>query len=309
MDHVQAMEVFTRVVDANSFTRAAEQLAMPRASVTTTIQNLEARLGVRLIHRTTRRISITPEGAAYYEHCARIIADIAETDAYFQHGARKAEGSLRVHMSVSLGRQLVIPALKTFHQEYPDIKLDISLSDRRVDLVEEGLDCMIRVGPLEDSSLIGRRIGVLKRVTCAAPEYLARHGEPDDLESLADHRAVNFRAHGGRSAPWIFTTDGRLHEVNMHGIVSVNDSEAYLTCGVEGLGLIQPTLYEAASHLQSGALREVLTDWNPQPKPIYIVYAKSKHPSIRIRTFCDWVASLFESLPEFLISARRPADS
>lgn len=244
MDRIQAMEVFTRVVDANSFTRAADTLAMPRASVTTIIQNLEALLGVRLMHRTTRRLSLTPEGAAYYEHCMKIIAEIAEADASFQTGNRKPSGVLRVHMPSSLGRRIVLPSLSIFRQRYPDITLELGLSDRYVDPVEEGIDCMIRVGPLEDSSMVARRIGMLKRVTCASPDYLARHGEPNEIADLVEHHAVNFRSsHGARAIPWVFMIDGKPFEVRMNGSVTVNDSDAYVTCGLEGFGMIQPTLF------------------------------------------------------------------
>lgn len=266
MDRIQAMEVFTRVVDANSFTRAADTLAMPRASVTTIIQNLEALLGVRLMHRTTRRLSLTPEGAAYYEHCMKIIAEIAEVDASFQTGNRKPSGVLRVHMPNSLGRRVVLPSLSIFRQRFPDIALDLGLSDRYVDPVEEGIDCMIRVGPLEDSSMVARRIGMLKRVTCASPDYLARHGEPQEIADLADHHAVNFRAsHGARPIPWVFMIDGKPVEVRMAGTVTVNDSDAYVTSGLEGFGMIQPTLFMVLPHLRDGSLVEVLPECNPKP--------------------------------------------
>lgn len=298
MDRIQAMEVFTRVVDANSFTRAAETLGMPRASVTTIIQNLEALLGVRLMHRTTRRLSLTPEGAAYYEHCIKIITEIAETDASFQVGSRRPSGALRVHMPSSLGRRLVIPALPVFRQRYPDIVLDLGLSDRPVDPVEEGIDCMIRIGPLEDSSMVARRIGMLKRVTCASPDYLKRFGEPTEIAELAAHHAVNFRAsHGSRPVPWVFVIDGKPVEVRLNGGVTVNDSDAYVTCGVEGFGMIQPTLFMVLPHLLDGTLQEVLPGFNPKPKPISIVYPNSRHLSAKVRVFADWIAELFDSTP------------
>lgn len=298
MDRLQAMEVFTRVVDANSFTRAAETLGIPRATVTTVIQNLEALLGVRLMHRTTRRLSLTSDGAAYYEHCIKILAEIAETDASFQVGNRKPSGTLRVHMPGSLGRRLVIPALSLFHQRYPDITLDLGLSDRAVDPVEEGVDCMVRIGPLEDSSMVARRIGMLRRVTCAAPSYLERYGEPTDIAALAAHQAVNYRAtHDGRAIPWVFLVDGKPVEVRMNGAVTVNDSDAYVTCGVEGFGLIQPTLFMVLPHLLDGTLKEVLTDSNPKPKPISIVYPHNRHLSAKVRVFAEWIAELFESTP------------
>lgn len=298
MDRVQAMEVFTRVVDANSFTRAAEQLGMPRASVTTTIQNLEGLLGVRLMNRTTRRLSLTPEGAAYYEHCIRIIADIAETDASFQAGNRKPGGALRVHMPTSLGHHLVIPAMQEFHRRYPDITLDLMLADRPVDPVEEGIDCMIRAGVLEDSSMVARRVGILKRVTCASPEYLERFGVPRDLDDLASHRSVNFRViHGARPMPWIIMVDGKPTEVRMNGVVTVNDSEAYVRCGIEGFGLIQPMLFMVSGQLLDGSLVEVLPQFQPKPKPVSIVYPNNRHLSAKVRVFAEWVSELFESTP------------
>jgi LysR family transcriptional regulator, regulator for bpeEF and oprC len=300
MDRVQAMEVFTRVIDANSFTRAAEQLALPRATVSTMVRSLESLLGVRLIHRTTRRLSITPEGAAYYEHCVRVLSDIAETAAGFQSGSRKPRGALRLHMPISLGRQLVIPSLHAFRNAYPDITFDIALSDRPIDPVEEGIDCMLKVGALEDSSLIARRIGTLKRITCAAPDYLDRHSEPETLDDLLGHHAVNFRSgYSGRPVPWSFLVAGKSVEVKMHGSVTVNDSEAYLDCGVRGYGLIQPLLFVASEHLRRGSLRRVLPGANPQPKPIYIFYSSNRHLPTKIRVFSDWIAELFGSMPEF----------
>ncbi|MGN6230354.1 MAG: LysR family transcriptional regulator [Trinickia sp.] len=298
MDRIQAMEVFTRVVDANSFTRAAETLGMPRASVTTIIQSLEAFLGVRLMNRTTRRLSLTPDGAAYYEHCIKIIAEISEADASFQAGKRKPSGLLRVHMPSSLGRRIVIPALSTFHQRYPDVTLDLGLSDRLIDPVEEGVDCLIRVGPLEDSSMVARRIGMLKRVTCASPGYLAKFGEPKTIEELAGHYAVNFRAaHGGRPIPWVFIVDGEPVEAKMNSLITVNDADGYVTCAVEGFGMIQPTLFMALPHLLDGSLKEVLPGSNPKPKPISIVYPHNRHLSAKVRAFAEWIAELFDSMP------------
>ena len=298
MDRIQAMEVFTRVVDANSFTRAAETLGMPRASVTTIIQSLEAFLGVRLMNRTTRRLSLTPDGAAYYEHCIKIIAEISEADASFQAGKRKPSGLLRIHMPSSLGRRIVIPALSTFHQRYPDVTLDLGLSDRLIDPVEEGVDCLIRVGPLEDSSMVARRIGMLKRVTCASPGYLAKFGEPKTIEELAGHYAVNFRAaHGGRPIPWVFIVDGEPVEAKMNSLITVNDADGYVTCAVEGFGMIQPTLFMALPHLLDGSLKEVLPGSNPKPKPISIVYPHNRHLSAKVRAFAEWIAELFDSMP------------
>jgi LysR family transcriptional regulator for bpeEF and oprC len=308
MDRLQAMQVFTRVVDTNSFTRASETLNLPRASVTTIIQNLEAFLGTRLMHRTTRRLSLTPDGAAYYERCVRILADVEETEASFQNGNRKPHGKLRIDMPGSLGRLVVIPSLCDFHTRFPDIDLQLGLTDRPVDLLQEGVDCVVRVGALQDSSLVARRIGLFEGVTCAAPDYLARHGTPGTLAELDAHHAVNyFSSRTGRVIDWAFLVDGKEVEVKMKGRVSVNDADAYVTCGLEGFGLIQPARFMVLPWLQSGKLVEVLPEIRPMPMPISVVYPHSRHLSPKVRVFVDWIAELFERCP--LLSGRGRLDT
>ncbi len=307
MDRLQAMQVFTRVVDTNSFTRAAETLDLPRASVTTIIQNLEAFLGTRLLHRTTRRLSLTPDGAAYYERCVRILADVEETEASFQSGNKKPNGKLRVDMPGSIGRLLVIPQLCEFHTKYPDIDLQLGLSDRPVDLLQEGVDCVVRVGALQDSSLVARRIGLFEGVTCAAPSYLERAGIPQTLEELDQHKAVNyFSSRTGRVMDWSFLVGGKEIEVKMKGSVSVNDADAYVTCGLEGFGLIQPPLFMVLPQLRSGQLVEVLPELKPLPMPISAVYPHSRHLSSKVRVFVDWIAEIFDRCP--LLSGRASLD-
>ncbi|ANB76630.1 LysR family transcriptional regulator [Paraburkholderia phytofirmans] len=308
MDRLQAMQVFTRVVDTNSFTRAAETLDLPRASVTTIIQNLEAFLGTRLMHRTTRRLSLTPDGAAYYERCVRILADVEETEASFQSGNKKPHGKLRIDMPGSIGRLLVIPSLCEFHTRYPDIDLQLGLTDRPVDLLQEGVDCVVRVGALQDSSLVARRIGLFEGVTCAAPGYIERAGMPASLDDLDNHKAVNyFSSRTGRTIDWAFMVDGKEIEVKMKGIVSVNDADAYVTCGLEGFGLIQPALFMVLPHLRSGQLVEVLPELKPLPMPISAVYPHSRHLSPKVRVFVDWIAELFDRCP--LLSGRGGLDA
>lgn len=199
MDRLQAMQVFTRVVDTNSFSRAADTLDMPRASVTTIIQNLEAHLNVRLLQRTTRRLNLTPDGAAYYERCVRILADIEETESSFANTGKGPRGKLRIDMPGSIGRMIVMPQLCEFHTRYPEIELMIGFGDKPVDLIQEGVDCVIRVGTLQDSSLVARRIGVFQGVTAASPDYLELHGVPQTIDDLQQHTAVNyFEPHGPR---------------------------------------------------------------------------------------------------------------
>lgn len=297
MDRFQAMQVFVRVVEANSFTRAADGLALPRTTVTTIIQNLERHLGVRLLNRTTRRISLTPDGAAYYKHSTRILAEVEETEACLQDSASRPQGRLRIDVPPSIGNQILLPALCEFHTKYPDVELVIGLSDRRVDLVQEAVDCVIRGGPLEDSSLVARRIGVLQSVTCASPSYLERYGMPHTLEDLQRHQAVHYFWASGRNCNWDFVVEGKEEQVDVPGVVSVNDWMAHLTCGVQGFGMIQTARFMALPHMVKGDLVEVLPQWRPSPTAISLLYLQSRQLSPKVRAFSDWVAGLFAGCP------------
>lgn len=298
MDKLHAMRVFVRVVEVNSFSKAAETLGLPRASVTTTIQNLEASLGVRLLQRTTRRLNLTLDGAAYLEGATRVLSEIDEIEASFTSARKTPRGRLRVDMPGSIGRLVIIPSIHEFHQKYPDIDLMIGLGDRPIDLIQEGVDCVIRVGVLEDSSLVARRIGAMQPITCASPAYLAEHGEPSTIEDLDRHAAVNyFNNRTGRNFELYFTRDGQEIEVAMKGSVAVNDADAYVTCGLEGLGILQPGRFMVLPHLRSGALREVLREWRPPRVPVSAVYPHHRHLSPKVRVFVDWVAELFERCP------------
>jgi LysR family transcriptional regulator for bpeEF and oprC len=303
MDRFQAMQVFVRVVDSSSFSKAADTLDMPRASVTTVIQNLEALLGVRLLQRTTRRLNLTPEGAAYYERCVRILADVEETESSLAYGSRPPHGKLRVDMPGSLGRLVMMPFLSEFRARYPDIELMIGLGDKPVDLIQEGVDCVIRVGSLEDSSLVARRIGIFRSVTCATPAYLEKFGEPKTLADLEQHTAVNyFHSRTGRMRNFDFMVDGASVDVKMSGMVSVNDADAYLAGALEGLGLIQLASFMVLPYLRSGRLQEVLPQWRPMPIPISAVYPHNRHLSPKVRVFVDWMAEICERCP--LLSGR-----
>ncbi len=298
MDKLHAMRVFVRVVEVNSFSKAAETLGLPRASVTTTIQNLEASLGVRLLQRTTRRLNLTLDGAAYLEGATRVLSEIDEIEASFTSARKTPRGRLRVDMPGSIGRLVIIPSIHEFHQKYPDIDLMIGLGDRPIDLIQEGVDCVIRVGVLEDSSLVARRIGAMQPITCASPAYLAEHGEPSTIEDLDRHAAVNyFNNRTGRNFELCFTRDGEEIEVAMKGSVAVNDADAYVTCGLEGLGILQPARFMVLPHLRSGVLREVLREWRPPRVPVSAVYPHHRHLSPKVRVFVDWVAELFERCP------------
>jgi LysR family transcriptional regulator, regulator for bpeEF and oprC len=288
-----------QVVDLNGFARAADKLGLPRASVTTIIQGLEAHLGSRLLQRTTRRLSLTADGEMFYEHAQRILGEVEEVETTFIDGKRHPRGRLHVDMPTSIGRQIVVPALRQFHALYPDIELKLGMNDRQIDIVQEGVDCVLRVGELADSSMVARRLGLLSRLTCASPAYLERFGRPASLDGLAGHQGVlYFSPHlGNRSYPFDFMKDGAGVEVPLRGAIAVNDSDAYVMCGVEGYGLLQPALFMVLEQLERGELVEVLPQHRPAPMPVSAVYPHNRQPSHRVRLFIDWVVSLFEACP------------
>lgn len=294
MDKFRATQVFTRVVDSNSFAAAADALHMTRSSVSTIIQDLEAYLKVRLLNRTTRRISLTPDGAAYYERCVRILAEVEDSEHSFATPIAP-RGKLKVDLPSSLGRKVFVPALHEFQARYPDIDLMLGIGDKAVDLVQDGVDCAIRMGPLRDSSLVAKRIGTTEFVTAASPDYLARHGVPTSLDDLDTHIAVNyFSSRNGRIVDMDFVVDGKPVDLRMPSKLAANDGDAYMQCGLKGLGLIQAPYFTALEHLRTGDLVEVLDQWRPAPFPISAVYPQSRHLSPQVRVFVDWAAEILE---------------
>lgn len=298
MDRFQAMQVFTRVVEMNSFTQAAESLGMPRATVTTTIQALERHLRVRLLNRTTRKLSLTPDGAAYYERCLRILADVEEAEASFTDGGRGPAGRLRIDVPPAIGRLILVPMLCDFRSRYPGIELVVGMTDRPVDMVQEAVDCVIRIGELKDPNMVTRRIALMEFITCAAPRYLETHGEPRTIEALERHTAVHyFASRTGQVFDWDFVVDGEPVAVKMKGVVAVNDGNAYVDCGLQGFGMLQVPRFMVLEHLRSGALVEVLPEWRPAPMSVSVVYLQNRHLSPKVRAFVDWVAELFSNCP------------
>ncbi|MBF2980306.1 LysR family transcriptional regulator, partial [Pseudomonas aeruginosa] len=229
MDRFQAMQAFTRIVELGAFGKAADSLELPRASVTQAIQQLEAHLGVQLLQRTTRQVSLTLDGQAYYERCVRLLADLEEAESCFPRVLNNPRGRLRVDLPGALGRMRVIPFLPEFCERYPELELQLSSNDRLVDLLREGADCVLRVGELHDSSLVGRHLADLPQVTCASAAYLERHGHPRQLAELGGHLAVNYQSpSSGRTFDFEFSVDGRLRTLPMRSRVSVNNADAYV---------------------------------------------------------------------------------
>jgi len=295
MDRFQAMKVFTRVAEVGSFSRAADMLEIPKASATIIIQQLEAYLDIRLLQRTTRRLSLTPDGAAYYEHCVRLLSDLDAMESSFHVNVRQPRGKLRLDIPAVLGRVLIMPALFEFQKRYPEIELMVGMSDKPIDLIQESVDCVIRVGELQDSSLVARRLGDHHMVTVASPEYLEQYGVPQTIDDLQHHTAINyFWGRTGRIREMTFIVEGRTIAVKMQGKMSVNDTDVYVDGCLRGVGLAQAPLYLAAPHLRSGALIEVLPQHKPTSLPLSAVYPHNRHLSPTLRVFVDWAVELFE---------------
>jgi LysR family transcriptional regulator, regulator for bpeEF and oprC len=298
MDRFQAMQVFTRVVEANSFNKAAEALSLSPSSVTGSIKNLEEFLGVRLLRRTTRRLNLTLEGASYYESCRKILTQVAQTEAGFQTNCAQPKGALRVHMPVAIGRAIVLPQIQDFQSRFPDIDLTITLGDGAVDLIQEGLDLVIRAGELESSTFVARRLGAFQWLLCAAPAYIARHGEVQTVEDLAAHRAVAYANFGvSRMKDWEFVVDGRTVTTPINSSLQLNDADGYLTCGLQGLGLIRPPSYLVRPYLTSGRLREILPDCRGPAEPLSVVYADGRLLSPAARACVEWLVQIFTTNP------------
>ena len=310
MDRLQAMKVFTLVVETNSFTRAADAIDLPRASVSVIIQQLEAYLKVRLLQRTTRRLNLTPDVAAYYERCVRILADLDDIEGSLENDCLAPRGKIRVDMPGALGRAVLMSRVHEFHAKYPDVELMLGFSDRPVDMIHEAVDCVIRVGELQDSTLVARRVGVYQGVTVASPEYLDQFGTPTTIEALQKHTVINyFWSRTGRFMEFTFHVDGQAVSVPLKSRVSVNDSEAYIATALEGIGIAQVARFMAIPYLRSGKLVELLEQWKPMPMPISAVYPHNRHLSPTVRVFVDWVVELFASselFPETGFNERVP---
>ncbi|VWC03181.1 LysR family transcriptional regulator [Burkholderia lata] len=300
MDHLQAMRIFARVAHLGSFTKAAEQLQLPRPTVSNAVQYLEKHLKIRLLQRTTRRVALTAEGATYYERCVRLLADLDDAETLFEDAGTTPRGAIRVDLPERFALNQVIPALPGFHARYPDLRVVIGTTDRFVDLVADGIDCAVRVGAMSDTSLVARRIGELAQINCAAPAYLERHGTPRSPDELPDHVAVGyFSSRTGRELDWEYADmdSGELHVVKMRSVVAVNSSQAYLACCLAGLGLIQAPRDGLGPLLADGSLVEVLPEWNAEPLPVSVVFPTGRHLAPRVRIFVDWLAETLGATP------------
>jgi DNA-binding transcriptional LysR family regulator len=295
MDQLLAIRAFARVVEAGTFTHAADSLGMPNATLSKLVRQLESHLGVKLLQRTTRRVSVTPEGAEYYEKTARVLKDLEDIDTGFNAARARPRGHLRIDVGSSVASMVLIPALPDFMARYPDIRVDLGVSDRAVDLIGDNVDCVIRGGQLTGLSLVARTIGQARMVTCATPAYLKQFGVPAYPDELRNgHRIVSYLStQNGRAVPLRFERDGEKIELALAPRIGVNESNAHLAAGIAGMGIVQTFAYAARPAIEAGQLVEILKKWQPAPYPFHVVYPPNRHLSHRLRVFIDWLAESF----------------
>ncbi|QCR37261.1 LysR family transcriptional regulator [Nissabacter sp. SGAir0207] len=295
MDQVQAMRVFTRIVELQSFSRAAEDLGLPRATVSNVLKRLELRLGVRLLVRTTRRLHVSQEGEIYYQRCLQLLDALAEADALFAHQRHQPAGKVRLDMPHSLAREVVIPALPQFQARYPHIEVLLSANDAAIDLLDHGVDCVLRAWPSEAENLVVRSRVALPQVTCASPGYLATHGTPTSPEALEGHRMVGyFFRHSQQQERLEFCLPGGTQAITLPHTLAVSGADAYLAAGCSGFGLVQAARYSVQAELARGALVEVLAETPPPPMPIYLMYPPGRFVAPRVRVMLEWLAALLQ---------------
>ncbi|MBS0343725.1 MAG: LysR family transcriptional regulator [Proteobacteria bacterium] len=294
MDRIDLLQVFLRVAETGSFTRTADGLQLPRGTVTAAVQQLEAKLGTRLLHRTTRRVGLTPDGEVLLERARALVADMEDLEQHFLPTLGSVAGRIKVDVPSRIARRLIAPALPGFFARYPGLELELGSSDRAIDLVQEGVDCALRVGPLASSSLVARPLGRFTLVNCASPAYLQAHGTPTNPADLPRHLAVNYASPtSGRASMWEWHgRDGRASSLRMRSQVTANNAETYIACALAGLGLIQIPLFDVREHLAAGELVEVLHDARPVALPVHLVYAHRRNLSRRTQAFASWLEEL-----------------
>ncbi|SIT37849.1 Transcriptional regulator, LysR family [Paraburkholderia piptadeniae] len=295
MDRFDAMRAFVRVVEAGSFTKAAETLHMSKTTVTHLVQQLEARLRVRLLNRTTRRINVTPDGIAYYERVTRLLADMDDAETSLSSASSVPRGRLRVDVPSPFARLILIPALPAFLARYPDIQLDMGVSDRTVDIISENVDCVVRGGEPSNQSMVARRVAELPLGVFTSPGYLALAGTPSHPGELENshHRIIGFSwGRAGNLYPLVLHRRGETVKVQGRYALAVDDGNAYLAAGVSGLGIMWLPRYMSKAHLGRGELVALFEDWQLDPMPLYIAYPPNRHVSAKLRVFIDWVVEL-----------------
>lgn len=308
MDQLTCMRTFARVAELSSFTKAADALELSRAVVSTQIAELERHLGVRLFHRTTRRVTLTPDGTEYFERSRQILSDISAADEAVKRNKQRPQGRLRVDVPVAFGRHLLMPALAQFTSRYPDLALEVQYNDRVVDLIQEEVDVAVRVGAVRDPNLVERRVCRTRSVTCASPEYLAKNGTPETLEELHKHRLIGTLSNtSGRPRPWSFQRGVTRKTLKLNFALAFNAHEASVSAAVRGVGIVQSVDVLVAEALASRRLQIVLPDWSSAGKHMSIVYPVAQRGSIKVRAFADFAAGLLMQMREHVDKILAPA--
>ncbi len=295
MNLTDSLRIFVRVAELSSFSAAAEQLGLPRTTASAAVREAEHMLGTRLLHRTTRRVQLTQDGRVVFERAQDLLADVDELRGLFRSETTTLSGRLRVDMPQAIARDLVLPALPAFLAEHPGLDIELSSTDRRVDLVGEGFDCVLRVGQLDESSLVAKPLGLYRMLNVASPAYLKARGRPEALEDLAKHRLVHYAPTlGTRTCGFEYQVEpgGVVRSVPMAGALTVNTTPAYEAAALAGLGIIQVPEPGVRAHIEAGRLVDILTRWRPAPMPVSLVYANRRHLSQRVQVFMDWVGAL-----------------
>ncbi len=287
------LRIYVKVAALSSFTAAAEQLGLPKARVSTAVQRLEADIGVRLLHRTTRTVRMTPDGEQFAERAEALLAEADDLQSLFQKAPASLRGRLRVDLPTGFARHVVIPRLPEFLAAHPLLDVELSSTDRRVDLVHEGFDCVLRIGQLHDSLLVARRLGELPLVNLASPAYLQRHGVPRTLDDLRSHRLVRYvQTLGETPSGWEYHDGERCCTIDMPGAITVTHTDAYEAACLAGLGMIQAPLLGLRPALDGGRLVEVMPDFTAEPMPVSLVYASRRNMPKRVQAFMDWLAGV-----------------
>ncbi|MHA6494019.1 LysR family transcriptional regulator [Pseudomonas borbori] len=295
MNKLELLRTFVRVSELASFTQAAQSLGLPRSTVSEQVQLLEELVGARLLHRTTRKVQPTQDGAVLYERSKDMLANMDELETLFRQDNTQLGGRLRVDMPTSIARLLVAPRLSEFLDRHPAIELELSSSDRRVDLVREGFDCVLRVGEIVDSNLIARPLGHFRQGNYASPAYLARYGTPRSLEDLASHRLIHYaQVLGTRTTGFEYQAGGTLHYLPMAGSVTVNNIDAYEGACLGGLGIIQAPLTGFHELLASGQLCSILPEFVPPPMAVSLLYPHRRYLPQRVRVFMQWLSEIIQ---------------
>lgn len=296
MDRIDLLRIFIRVAESGSFTHAADTLQMPRSTVSTAVQELENRLGTRLLARTTRSVRLTDDGRMFQQTALRLLGDFEDAENRFRLHSSQTRGHVKVNLPSRIGRLIVAPALPEFLDRYPGLDIELGMTDRSINLAEDGTDCVLRVGPLQDSSLIGRKLGLLPVFNVASPSYLAQHGTPQSPADLSAHQAVLYASPTtGRIEDWEWEHDGRENSRPVRGRVTVNSAEGAVACCLAGLGLAQLPAYDVLPHIRSGELVDILPQWRAAPLPMTLLYPHRTHLSRRLEVFTEWLTGLLDA--------------